>query len=427
MILHETKDKRQKNVFQTKLLTLKNNFVLNRLTFLFAVMLINLSAKSQMLTKEDSLSAGLIASDNATVISGYGNFLYSNNFTMKEALANVDRMVLFIGHKFNKRILLFSEIEFEDAGVKEGSATGSVSLEQLFFKFNLDANNYLTAGLFIPRIGISNENHLPTTVNGADRPYVEQQIIPTVWREIGVGYYGTTDHIPGLNYSIGLITGLNSAGFTNGTGISNGRFSGHATSNALALTGALLYYKGNFRTQISGYFGGSAGVPSYIADSLELESGAFGSPVQLIEANAQYSGDRFSAKILATSVSIPEARTINRAYANNTPEQMIGAYADIAYTVWKQDYKDLKAFARYEYLDMNYKIPGNGIYNGINDQQYITAGLSFKPAHGVIIKADYVYRVTEIINPALIISPYPIARPYYTTQHFLNLGIGYSF
>jgi len=418
-------DKTKKSVYHTKLLTWQNKFVSQALTFLFVV--VGLCANGQMLTKEDSLSAGLIASDNATVISGYGNFLYSNNFTMKEAVANVDRMVLFIGHKFNKRILLFSEIEFEDAGVKEGSATGSVSLEQLFFKFNLDANNYLTAGLFIPRIGISNENHLPTTVNGADRPYVEQRIIPTVWREIGIGYYGTNDLFPGLNYSIALITGLNSGGFTNGTGISNGRFSGHATSNALALTGALLYYRGNFRTQISGYFGGSAGVPSYIADSLHLESGAFGSPVQLVEANAQYSGNRFSAKVLATSVSIPKAQSINRAYANNTPEQMFGAYVDIAYALWQREEKELSVFSRYEYLDMNYKIPSNGVFNGINDQQYFLAGFSFKPIHGVIIKADYIYRLTDKINPALIITPYPIARPYYTTQHVLNLGIGYSF
>jgi len=427
MILHQTAKKQIKNIFKTKLLTFKNIIVLVRLTFLLTLISSVFSSNAQMLTKEDSLSAGLIASDNATVISGYGNFLYSNNFTMKEAIANVDRMVLFVGHKFNKRILLFSEIEFEDAGVKEGSATGSVSLEQLFFKFNLDANNYLTTGLFIPRIGISNENHLPTTINGADRPYVEQNIIPTVWREIGVGYYGTTDRIPGLNYSLALITGLNSAGFTNGTGISDGRFSGNASSNALALTGALLYYRGNFRTQISGYFGGSAGVPSYIADSLYLESGTFGSPVKIIEANAQYVGDKFSAKILATSVAISEARAINRAYANNTPEQMMGAYVDIAYTLWKQEQKDLKIFARYEYLDMNYKIPNNGVFNGINNQQYIVAGLSFKPAHGVIIKADYIYRQTDNINPALIITPYPIARPYYKTQHLLNLGIGYSF
>jgi len=385
------------------------------------------SLYSQILTKEDSLSAGLIASNNATVISGYGSFLYDKNFTLQDAHVSIDRMVLFIGHKFTKRVILFSEIEFEDTGIRAGKLNGSVSLEQLFLKLNLNANHYITAGLFIPRLGISNENHLPTTFNGNERPYVEQLIIPSVWRELGLGYYGTSDQIPGLNFSLAVVTGLNSRDFSSGTGIAGGRFSGDANTNAIALTGSLLYYKGNFRGQISGYYGGSAGLQPYFADSLKLESGAFGTPIQLVEANMQYATNKWTAKILASSVNIPNAREINRAYANNTPEQLIGAYADIAYSIFQQEEKEWQIFTRYEYLDMNYKIPSNGIFNGANDQQYITAGLSFKPIHGVIIKGEYVYRLTDEINPALIITPYPVARPYFTKQHLLRLGIGYSF
>ena len=62
----------------------------------------------QVITKEDSLAAGLIASNNATVISGYGSVVYSNNLSYDQALINVDRLVLFVGHKFSKKISFFS-------------------------------------------------------------------------------------------------------------------------------------------------------------------------------------------------------------------------------------------------------------------------------------------------------------------------------
>lgn len=393
-----------------------------------AFSLLCLSASAQVLTKEDSLSAGLIASNNSTVISGYGSFNYSNNLTLKQATANVDRIVLFIGHKFNKRISLFTEMELEDARVTSGKLAGSFSLEQAFIKFNINRNNYLVSGLFIPRIGIINENHLPTTFNGNYRPYVETLIIPSTWREIGVGYYGSTDKIPGLNYSFALITGLNSRGFTNGTGIEGGQMGGSlASTNSLAVTGSLLYYAGNFRTQVSGYFGGSAGLKPYEADSLRLQSGAFGTPVGLVEANTQYTGKRLGVKALVAWVDIPRANDINRAYANNTPEQMLGAYLDVSYAFIKRAEKVFRGFVRYEYLNMNLKLPNNGIINKTHDQQYLIAGLSFNPIHGVMIKAEYTYRMTGEINPALIVNPYPVGQPFFTKQHFINLGIGYSF
>lgn len=393
-----------------------------------AFSLISVCSYAQVLTKEDSLSAGLIASDHSTVLSGYGSFNYSKNLTLKQSVANIDRIVLFIGHKFNKRIALFTEMELEDARVESGKVSGSFSLEQAFVKFNINRNNYLVSGLFIPRLGIINENHLPTTFNGNYRPYVETMILPSTWREIGVGYYGSTDKIPGLNYSFALITGLNSAGFKNGSGIAEGRMSGGmASTNSLAVTGSLLYYHGNFRSQVSGYFGGSSGLKPYEADSLRLESGAFGTPVGLVEANTQYSGKRLAVKALATWVNITGAEQINRAYANNTPEQMFGAYLDLSYAFVKKAEKVFRGFVRYEYLNMNLKLPKSGIVNKTLDQQYIISGLSYNPIHGVMIKVEYTYRMTGDINPALIVTPYPVGQPFFTKQHFINLGIGYSF
>lgn len=395
-------------------------------------------AQAQVLTQEDSLYAGLITKEQSTVLSGYGEAHYSLDTKRKTSEATLKRIVLFVGHKFNNKISLFTEMELEDAlvvggaGGDEGSAgKGSISMEQAFLKFNLNPTTYIVAGLFIPRMGIINENHLPTTFNGVDRPFVETLVIPTTWREIGVGVYGTFKNVPGLNYSFSLTNGLNSSAFVNGTGIRNGRQLGSDASGlALGVSGSLLYYVGNFRLQASAYIGGSTGAERRVADSLQLNSGAFGNPIALYEANAQYSNNGWNVRVIGSRIAIKDAANINKAYDNNTPESLWGAYAEVAYNLFYNKYKDVKAlnvFGRYEYLDLSAKLPQFGIQNGVNQQQYIIAGLTFKPIRGVAIKADYVQRITGTPNTALIVTPFPRQVPYFKSNGFVNFGVAYNF
>ena len=391
-----------------------------------------------MLTQEDSLYAGLISKEQSTVISGYGEAHYSLDTKRKTSEATLKRVVLFVGHKFNNKISLFTEMEIENAlvaggvGGDEGSAgKGNISMEQAFLKFNLNPTTYIVAGLFIPRLGIINENHLPTTFNGVDRPFVETLVIPTTWREIGVGLYGTFKNVPGLNYSFSLTNGLNSSAFVNGSGIRNGRQLGSEASGlALGVSGSLLYYINNFRLQASAYVGGSTAVEKRVADSLQLNSGAFGNPVALYEVDAQYSDNGWNMRLIGSRVSIQNAANINKAYANNTPESLYGGYVEAGYNLFYKKYKDAKAltvFGRYEYMDLSAKLPSSGVKNDANKQQYIVAGLTFKPIRGIAIKADYVQRITGTPNPALIITPFPQQVPYFKSDGFVNLGVAYNF
>lgn len=391
----------------------------------------SLQVSAQVLTKEDSLNAGLVAKNLTTVIGGYGEAAYRNDIDGKSASINLTRNVIFIGHKFNNRISLFTETEIEDAKVEGGAPGGEIALEQVFVKFNLNRNNYLSAGLIIPRIGIINENHLPTTFNTVVRPRLERKLIPSTWRELGVGVYGTIPKVSGLNYSAAIMNGLNSEGFEGGRGIRGGRFEGSgATSRNLAVTAALLYYVGDFRIQVSGYYGGSVGLSERDADSLRLNSGTFGTPVSLEEANIQYRKSGFYALALFAAIQIPDAEALNVAYAKNVASSMMGYYAEAGYNLLettKYKEKKLNLFARYESIDLNTSIPENGIKNDQYKESYLFAGLSFLPIPGVIVKADFEYQSTGTPNPALTINPSPVAPPYLKNRSFFNLGIGYSF
>lgn len=393
-----------------------------------------LTTKAQVITREDSLNAGLTPKNAPTVISGYGQAKVEYDLRQKTGVANLTRNVIFLGHRFSDKISFFSELELENAKVSNGNPSGEISMEQLFLKFNVNRNNYLVAGLFIPRIGIINENHLPTTFNSNDRPFVEQFIIPATWRELGVGLYGQIPALPGLNYSAAIMNGLNSAGFRQGSGITGGRFEGsNASASNLAVTGALLYYYKHFRIQASTYFGGSAGLSKKQGDSLNLDYGAFGTPVNLNEVNVQYNGTNgIKFKALATMVSIKNADRINRAYANNTPSSMYGYYFELGYNLFKPfmklNGKSLLLFARYEAMNLNASIPKNGVEDGLQEKQYVIFGLHFQPVKGVSVKADFVHRTTKDYNKLLYVTnPYASNLPFYNTYNFINLGVGYSF
>jgi hypothetical protein len=392
-----------------------------------------LGASAQILTKQDSLNAHLTANNNATEISGYGQAKVQYNVPFGTATADLTRNVLFVGHKFNNNISFFSEWEVEDAKVAGGEPGGEVSMEQCFLKFDLNKDMYLVGGLFTPRIGIMNENHLPTTFYGNDRSFVETLIIPTTWREIGVGLYGDIPSMPGLNYSLGLVNGLNSQGFSMDQGIGEaGLFEGkNATASNLAVTGSLLYYIGDFRIQASGYYGGTVGLAKRQADSLQLNYGPFGTPVGLGEFDLQYLTKLFTVKALATMESIPDAYEINRAYANNTPEEMQGAYLELGINLLdlfnSSTKRNLTLFGRYEYVNLDAETPANGIENGADQQHYFISGLAYFPIKGIAIKLDYVLRTSGSLNPALNLNPFGPQPVYYTSNGFINLGIGYSF
>ena len=54
-----------------------------------------------------------------------------------------------------------------------------------------------------------NTNHEPTAYYGVERNFVETAIIPSTWREAGLGLSSTLDN--GLTWDVGLTTGFDLA------------------------------------------------------------------------------------------------------------------------------------------------------------------------------------------------------------------------
>ena len=388
-------------------------------------------AQKLIFTSEDSLQQGF--NESRTVLSGYGSAYYQRDFYNQKGTASLERVVLFVGHQFNKKFSFFSEMELENALVAGQEKKGELAMEQAYIRYNINPSHYVVAGLFIPRIGILNETHLPVNFNGVERPLVEQLVIPSTWRELGIGWYGNFNK---LQLNAAVMNGLNSATFQHGTGIVDGRNEGaFATANNMSVTAAAVYNSYPFRVQVSGYAGGTVGLGARGADSLKLDGGAFGIPIFLGEANIKYQQNGLSAKALGVVISYPDAGRINTAYAKNMAELMYGAYAEIGYDVLHGSSSktgseaQLIAFARLEYFDLNAKIPDppKAIYDGTIKQRHLLLGLNFMPIVNVCIKADVRLLHTGEQNKDLLINPPPNMRAYSRNNTFLNVGIGYSF
>lgn len=405
---------------------MKNNLLL-------AIAICGIVQSSQGQTTQRTAEGSLLNDSlkHETSVGGYGNAFYQRDNNLETSTINLERFVLFVGHKFNSKFSFFSELEVEDAKVAGGEEGGEVALEQCYIQYNVNPTHFWKFGLFIPKFGILNENHLPESYNGNERNRVESLVIPSTWRELGVSFNGSLSKVP-LVYTIALVNGLNASGFEHGSLIRGGRYEGsNATANNLALTGAIEYSYKKLKFQLSGYYGGSVGLSPREADSLQLESGFFGSPVGMGEANIRYTSGRLTLKALAATVSIPKAASINRAYASNTPALAYGGYIEAAYSIYRSKSENstanLLAFARYEKLDLNSDIPTNGIIDPTLDQQHIVIGLTYLPISNVVFKADVRLQTTGKQNPDLIINPSPTAPAYETNNSFINLGVGYSF
>lgn len=351
-----------------------------------------------------------------TSIGGYGVLRYQNNRRTGDANATLERFVLFAGHRFSSRLSLVSEVEFEDAKVAGGEAGGEVAVEQAFIQYDLSSRNYLVAGLFVPRIGILNEHHLPTEYNGNERPAVESEIIPATWRELGVGIFGSIASFP-VEYSAALLTGLNSKSFSEEKGIRNGRTEGFSeAANSLALTGSLRWDIHPFTLQASGYYGGTLSLPSSDRDSLGLPQGLFAAPLFLGEVDVQFTSGPWEAKALLCATDLRDADRLSSAFGHSMARRSFGAFGeagfDVGSLIGMESGSRCVVFARYERLDMNDLMPPGTGRAPETLQQHVVTGISFFPDPGVVIKAD------------LRFSDYPRADK---SETVVNLGIGFAF
>lgn len=309
-------------------------------------------------------------------IGGYGEAHYTNLVSdkgSKKDQADFLRFVLYTGYKFTDRILLNSEIEFEHASTGKD---GEVSLEFASLDFLLHEKLNLRTGLLLIPVGISNELHEPTLFHGNDRPLVERQVIPTTWREMGIGAFGRLAE--GLEYKLYLVNGLDADGF-DGKGIRGGRQQGSKTlAEDWAVTARLDYEP---------VLGLNLGASTYLGDSgqgREFAGKKANVFTRVHEIHGQFKLKGLELKALASLVKIADHDRVGTAVGAPVPERISGWYGEAAYDVLplllSGTGQYLAPFVRFEEIDY---------HESNEDVELWVAGLSYKPIPNVVLKADY--------------------------------------
>ena len=164
--------------------------------------MISQTASTSAPSNDSTTASGALTT---TTIYGYGEINYNHPRDSSHTQADLRRAVFGFGHRFDDETRFNSEFEFEHAVASSGDQ-GEAEVEQFYIDHRLAQNVNLKAGLFLMPFGLLNESHEPTHYYGVERNFVETAIIPSTWREGGLGIYGSTDF--GLAWDAGLTTGF---------------------------------------------------------------------------------------------------------------------------------------------------------------------------------------------------------------------------
>ena len=320
-------------------------------------------------------------------IGGYGEVLYENYAAEAEDGTTAGptdrwdalRAIVYVGYKFNDRLLFNSEIEVEHAD--------EIFLEFAYLDYLIGDDWGVRGGVLLAPIGLVNELHEPAAYLGTERSITESRIIPSTWRENGIGLFGGTDD---LSWRVYAMNSFDAAGFT-GAGLRGGRQKGSgALAEDIGVAARLDYV---------GTPGLIAGGSSYIGKTAHgrLDGGGdeIGGRVVIWEGHVDYRWRGWNLRGLVAGASVSDAEELNALNgltgADGIGTRMLGWYAEVGYDVLRTtgSAHQLIPYVRYEEVDTQREVAVGFAANPANDETATLVGVAWKPVPQVVAKIDY--------------------------------------
>lgn len=334
-------------------------------------------------------------------IGGYGEVLYENfaqereNGAASGAVDQLDalRAILYVGYKFNDRLLFNSELEWEHGTT--GTA-GEASIEFAYVDYILTPAFGLRAGILLAPIGLINELHESPIFLGTTRPLTEQVIIPTTWREGGFGAFGQIGPVAYRAYLMNSLDGVgggaSKAGGFGASGLRGGR---QKAAKALAEDwGAVA------RVDYVGYPGLVVGGSVYQGETAQNRvlpgtAEEVDGRVRIWETHVEYKAYGLDLRGLYARANLNDVAALNRLRgltgAGSIGEEMNGGYVQAGYDVLRfTDVRDqLVPYFRYERVNTQSSVPTGFSANPATDRGALLLGTMWKPIPQISVKADY--------------------------------------
>lgn len=320
-------------------------------------------------------------------MGAYGEIVYTNyaaenqdgDSVTKDPTVEAYRYVLYVGYKFNDKWVLNSEIEIEHVD--------EIYNEFMYVDYLHSDSVNGRFGLMLLPVGFLNEQHEPTLFPSVKRTFTETLVIPTTWREIGVGTFGSVGNI---DYKAYFVNGGDADSITPGKGFRGARKKGGVNKNAAtgAFTGRVDY---NFDTQsyvgASVYAGSASTAAEEDLDQEHLQT-------NLLDLHGQYAQGGLRVRALYAEMNYANASDWNGVTGNTAlPEKLQAGYLEAMYNVWAgKKTASLSPFVRYERVNLNAEFDEDEYtYDGATDFHSYTVGLAYAPIPRLVFKADYAF------------------------------------
>lgn len=352
-------------------------------------------------------------------LGGYAQIDYNQPFgggVKHNGTMDVHRLILLFGYKFSEKTSFVTELEAEH--VKE------FTIEQAFLNHNINSKLNIRAGLMLIPMGIVNEYHEPVTYNGVERPNLDKFIVPTTWREMGIGITGKFN-AAAIRYQLYVFNGFKGydtgAKFRGTDGYRKGRQKGaESVFSSPTFSGKLDYYGIlGLKLGLSGYYGKSqTTLKDGVNPTDNLAMSVLDSSVitmSMVGFDARYQRKGFTARGQVIYSHNQNTEAYNIKGQTDLGEALFGYYVEAGYDVLrflnKDTDKKLVAFARYEMYNTHFKMYNESLANNAYNRTDITSGLSFHIAPGAVFKMDYQYMINQSANA--------------TATHMFNMGVGW--
>ncbi len=324
----------------------------------------------------------------------YGHMHYTQEFEENinhNAELDVHRIVALYGYQFSRNTQFVTEIEYEH--VQE------VYIEQAWVKHKLSKGINLKAGLLLVPMGYINEQHEPTLFYSVERPFLDKYIVPTSWRELGLGITGLLTK-QSLKYQIYLMNNVlgydEGAKITAAKSIRAARQKGaKSTLSGLPSLSAQIEYFGisDLKIALSAFYGptnttyGEGREISIDGFDEQLDSTTI--DLSMLSLHALYEVNNLSFRGQYSFTHFKDTETYNAFAKSDVPEMMHGFYLVMAYDFLNHSVKSLKPFVRFSHINNQLKLSKGQTENLDLKQNIFTLGLNYSPEKGLVFKTDF--------------------------------------
>ena len=341
-------------------------------------------------------AASKVYDNDGLSIGGYGELFFGHYFgddaTRPAHRGDVYRFIAYFGYKFDDLVVFNTEVEFEHID--------QAVVEFMYVDLLLSEHVNLRTGLMLMPMGIVNEMHEPTTFRGNFRPETERTVIPSTWREVGVGLLGSAG---GFDYKLYLVSGLRADGFDLG-GVAGGKQRGKLFVWEDKAAVARLGWSDGEMLDVgaSAYYGGADQDPTEATEVTHLVYEAhFILRVMGAEIRGLFAEGRTDGDVGGSGLPDDPATAVDESAGPFpvTPTVQRGWYVEGSYDlgpVLGFERAGLSPFFRFERLDLNVEVPAGYVIDAARNTTRLIAGLEYKPHPDVVFKGEYDHGQSDV-------------------------------